>query len=207
MRTTTWFRTGRRRGHDRCRRAVIVRRRAGHAHAARARIHHAAGEAEVTRGPVGIRRGTVRRELVARFGAVGVAVGPRTGSAAGRTTAPTDARIRAVAEGAVVTRRTVAGAVGAVRRPVAVVVPAVVAELLGAADEGILVVDTSATPHAVDIVGQAGPNAGKTLRAIFRIRGDLLQLCYEVGDAPARPSAFVSEQGSMALTVRYRRVQ
>jgi uncharacterized protein (TIGR03067 family) len=74
-------------------------------------------------------------------------------------------------------------------------------------DEGILVVDTSALPPAVDIVGHAGPNAGKTLRAIFRVRGDLLQLCYEVGDAPARPTAFVSAEGSMALTVRYRRVQ
>jgi len=74
-------------------------------------------------------------------------------------------------------------------------------------DEGVLVVDTSASPHAVDIVGQVGPNSGKTLRAIFRVRGDLLQICYEVGDAPARPTVFVTARGSMALTVRYRRVQ
>lgn len=77
----------------------------------------------------------------------------------------------------------------------------------GGRDEGRLVIDTSVTPHAVDLVGQAGPNAGQTLRAIFRVRGDLLQLCYEVGEAPLRPAAFVSAEGSMALTVRYRRVQ
>lgn len=74
-------------------------------------------------------------------------------------------------------------------------------------DEGVLLVDTETSPHAVDIVGRAGPNAGKTLRAIFRVRGDLLQLCYEVGDKPARPDAFVTAPGSLALTVRYRRVQ
>lgn len=74
-------------------------------------------------------------------------------------------------------------------------------------DEGVLVVDAEATPAAVDIVGQRGPNAGRTLRAIYRMRGDLLQVCYEVGDAPARPTAFLTAPGSMALTVRYRRVQ
>lgn len=74
-------------------------------------------------------------------------------------------------------------------------------------DEGRLVVDTLAWPHAVDVVGQQGPNAGKTLRAIFRVRGDLLQICYDVGESAARPSVFVTVRGSMALTVRYRRVQ
>jgi uncharacterized protein (TIGR03067 family) len=82
-----------------------------------------------------------------------------------------------------------------------------VVESEGGRDEGLLVVDTKVTPHAVDLVGQAGPNAGQTLRAIFRVRGDLLQLCYEVGESPTRPAAFVSVEGSMALTVRYRRVQ
>ncbi len=74
-------------------------------------------------------------------------------------------------------------------------------------DAGSLVIDATATPATVDLIGRTGPNAGKTLRAIFRLRGDLLQLCYEVGDTPVRPTAFVTARGSMALTVRYRRVQ
>lgn len=82
-----------------------------------------------------------------------------------------------------------------------------VVEAEGGRDTGALVVDTGCSPHAIDLVGQEGPNAGKTLRAIFRIRGDLLQLTYLVGDDPARPTAFGTIRGSMSLTVRYRRMQ
>ncbi len=75
----------------------------------------------------------------------------------------------------------------------------------GGDDEGVLVIDTEVTPHAVDITGMTGPNAGKTLRAIFRMRGDLLQLCYEVSEVPRRPGGFSTTRGSLQILVRYRR--
>lgn len=73
-------------------------------------------------------------------------------------------------------------------------------------DEGVLRIDASASPPGIDIVGQAGPNAGKTLLAIFRVRGDRLQLCYDVGEPPCRPTTFATAQGSTRILIRYRRV-
>ncbi|HEY0943863.1 MAG TPA: TIGR03067 domain-containing protein [Opitutaceae bacterium] len=80
-----------------------------------------------------------------------------------------------------------------------------VVETGDARDEGVLRIDAAATPAAIDIVGTAGPNAGKTIPAIFRMRGELLQLCYEVSDTPRRPIAFGTAPGSVQLMVRYRR--
>lgn len=80
-----------------------------------------------------------------------------------------------------------------------------VVETGGVRDEGTLVIDDAVTPHTIDIVGTAGPNAGKTIPAIFRVRGELLQLCYDVGDVPRRPTAFGTAPGSTQIMVRYRR--
>lgn len=73
-------------------------------------------------------------------------------------------------------------------------------------DEGELMIELEVTPHTLDLVGKTGPNAGKTIRAIFRIRGDLLQLCYDVSGQARRPQAFGTARDSMQLMVRYRRV-
>ena len=73
-------------------------------------------------------------------------------------------------------------------------------------DEGELVIDLDRTPHALDLVGKTGPNSGKTIVAIFRMRGDLLQLCYDVSGASRRPQTFETAPNSMQLMVRYRRI-
>jgi len=81
-----------------------------------------------------------------------------------------------------------------------------VVEAAESRDEGMLRIDAAASPPGIDIVGQAGPNAGKTLLAIFRIRGDRLQLCYDVGDPARRPAAFATARGSTQILIRYRRM-
>lgn len=72
-------------------------------------------------------------------------------------------------------------------------------------DEGDLRIDAAASPATIDLVGTVGPNARQTIRAIYRIRGDLLQLCYHVDGREDRPTAFSAEIGAMTLLVRYRR--
>lgn len=80
-----------------------------------------------------------------------------------------------------------------------------VVEAADGRDEGTLAIDEKVTPHTIDIIGVAGPNAGKTIPAIFRVRGELLQICYDVGDVPRRPAAFGTGPGRTQLMVRYRR--
>ena len=85
-----------------------------------------------------------------------------------------------------------------------------VVEGVGADDSGILHVDATVTPHTIDLVGKRGPHAGRTIPALFRIRGNLLQLCYCVGESTVRqprPTEFHAAAGSMQLLVRYRRLQ
>lgn len=76
-------------------------------------------------------------------------------------------------------------------------------------DEGTLAIDRTVTPHTLDIVGTAGPHAGRTIPAIFRQRGNLLQICYTVGEDAAvqpRPQALETAPGSLHLLIRYRRL-
>lgn len=84
-----------------------------------------------------------------------------------------------------------------------------VIEAGAARDEGRLTIDCSVTPPAMDIVGTAGPNAGKAIPAIFRQRGNLLQICYAVGEdtvVQPRPATLDAPPGSMQLLIRYRRL-
>lgn len=61
-------------------------------------------------------------------------------------------------------------------------------------------------PHAqMDIRGQEGPNAGRTILAIFRLAGDTLVVCYQLGQGE-RPSAFATATGTQVLLIRYTRV-
>ena len=73
-------------------------------------------------------------------------------------------------------------------------------------DEGELRIDAAASPASVDLVGTSGPHGNKTIRGIFRVRGDLLQLCYDVSGDDRRPVTFATGKGSMQLMVRYRRI-
>ncbi|MCX6934148.1 MAG: TIGR03067 domain-containing protein, partial [Verrucomicrobia bacterium] len=51
--------------------------------------------------------------------------------------------------------------------------------------------------------GTEGPNAGRSIPAIYQVRGDLLRICYGL-DGTA-PTAFVSPPGSQLYLVTYRR--
>lgn len=73
-------------------------------------------------------------------------------------------------------------------------------------DEGAFTVDTSKAPKEMDIKGTGGPNKGKTIKAIYKLDGDALVICYAF-DAGERPTKFESKAGTMHLLTTYKRVK
>ncbi len=72
-------------------------------------------------------------------------------------------------------------------------------------DHGHYVPIDGPLPTKMDVVGDSGPNAGRTIPAIYDVAGDALTICYQLG-AGERPDAFRSPGGSRILLVRYRRI-
>jgi uncharacterized protein (TIGR03067 family) len=71
-------------------------------------------------------------------------------------------------------------------------------------DAGIIKLDPSAQPMALDIVGTEGPNKGKTIPAIFDLAGDTLKVCYDLS-GQTRPTEFKSSAGTQQFLVTYQR--
>jgi uncharacterized protein (TIGR03067 family) len=71
-------------------------------------------------------------------------------------------------------------------------------------DAGTYVVNATVTPGTIDIHGEHGPNAGKTLPAIFAVHGDTLTICYEMS-GKERPMTFTSDSGTHLFLARYTR--
>ena len=63
-----------------------------------------------------------------------------------------------------------------------------------------------ASPATLDLIWrEAGGNESRRLRAIVRMRGELMQLCYFPEDTGERPAAFDSKGTPPAILVRCRR--
>ena len=70
------------------------------------------------------------------------------------------------------------------------------------ADRGHLSIVVGDPHHRLILRGIEGPNAGRTIPAIFQRVGDLLRICY--GLDGAEPAAFTSPPGSQLYLVTYR---
>lgn len=75
-----------------------------------------------------------------------------------------------------------------------------------AGDKGTYAVLPGSRPAPMDIRGQEGPNAGRTIQAIYQLSGDQLTICYQLGTGE-RPAEFKTPKGSQVLLVHYRRVR
>lgn len=73
-------------------------------------------------------------------------------------------------------------------------------------DKGTIALHEAGAPAQMDITGREGPNAGRTIQAIYELVGDQLTVCYQLGQG-ARPIEFTSPPGSQVLLVRYRRIK
>lgn len=59
------------------------------------------------------------------------------------------------------------------------------------------------TPGALALTGTEGPNAGRTIPAIFQLVGDRLRICYGLDGTP--PTAFAAPAGQPRYLATYKR--
>lgn len=71
-------------------------------------------------------------------------------------------------------------------------------------DRGEYLVDEGASPQTIDIVGREGPNAGRTMLAIYQLDADRLTVCYDI-DGKERPSDMQSNDEQLLLSITYTR--
>jgi uncharacterized protein (TIGR03067 family) len=73
-------------------------------------------------------------------------------------------------------------------------------------DRGTVCYLPDAKPSAMDITGTMGPNKGKTFLAIYKLEGERLIVCYDLG-GKARPKEFKTEARTMLFLVTYRKLK
>ena len=71
-------------------------------------------------------------------------------------------------------------------------------------DSGEYLVNDAASPQTMDIVGRDGPNAGRTMHAIYELHGDHLTVCYDL-DGAARPTNMQPQDDQLLLSITYAR--
>ena len=71
-------------------------------------------------------------------------------------------------------------------------------------DSGTVSLDVESNPKGMKITGVKGPNAGKTLPAIYELQGDTLRVCYDLSGAQ-RPKEFKTAKGTQLYLVTYSR--
>lgn len=72
------------------------------------------------------------------------------------------------------------------------------------ADKGTTKIDPTKSPKTLDIAGTEGPNKGKTILAIYELKGDTLRICYDLGGKD-RPTEFKTEADKPLFLVTYQR--
>ena len=71
-------------------------------------------------------------------------------------------------------------------------------------DCGELIMDSTAIPCALDIIGREGPNAGRRMRAIIEFDGDRLCICYDL-ERSSRPDTMRASGDQLLLLITYAR--
>ena len=75
-----------------------------------------------------------------------------------------------------------------------------------AIDKGTVKIDPAAKPKTMDIMGDDGPNKGKTFLCIYEIDGDTLRVCYDL-TGKMRPTEFKTKKGGLFFLVTYKRAK
>jgi uncharacterized protein (TIGR03067 family) len=71
-------------------------------------------------------------------------------------------------------------------------------------DKGEYLVNESVSPRTIDIVGRDGPNAGRSMLAIFELEGNRLTVCYDL-DGTNRPAHMQPHEDQLLLSITYER--
>jgi uncharacterized protein (TIGR03067 family) len=78
------------------------------------------------------------------------------------------------------------------------------ASVAGKLDRGTCTQDASAKPKRLTIRGTDGPNAGKTILAIYELSGDTFRVCYDLSGMKT-PEDFKTAEGTKLYLVTYTR--
>lgn len=76
----------------------------------------------------------------------------------------------------------------------------------GIETSGKISLDLSTDPHSMDIKIEEGPEAGKTIKCIYKIADDHLHVAYSLTFDEVRPTDFESNQDNKLLLIVYRRI-
>jgi uncharacterized protein (TIGR03067 family) len=71
-------------------------------------------------------------------------------------------------------------------------------------DQGEYLVNDNARPSTIDIVGRDGPNAGRSLLAIFELQDNRLTVCYNL-EGQNRPANMQAQDDQLLLSITYER--
>jgi len=71
-------------------------------------------------------------------------------------------------------------------------------------DKGTLKLDAAKKPKTIDVMPSMGPNAGKTIPAIYEFKGEELRICYDLS-AKDRPTEFKTKEGTSLLLLTYKK--
>jgi uncharacterized protein (TIGR03067 family) len=71
-------------------------------------------------------------------------------------------------------------------------------------DRGEYLVNDRTRPRTLDIVGRDGPNAGRSMLAIFELENNRLTVCYDL-DGTSRPVNMQAHEDQLLLSITYER--
>jgi uncharacterized protein (TIGR03067 family) len=71
-------------------------------------------------------------------------------------------------------------------------------------DGGAYRVNPQLTPATMDIVGRSGPHAGRTMLAVYQLRGDELTVCYDL-EGGERPAGLTPADERLLVCITYAR--
>ena len=74
-------------------------------------------------------------------------------------------------------------------------------------DDATFTADPAKKPKEMDVKPNGGPNKGQTVKAIYKLEGDTLVLCYDHDKSENRQSKFESPEGTTVLLITYKRVK
>ncbi len=70
--------------------------------------------------------------------------------------------------------------------------------------DGTYIIDTTVTPHHINMLGTEGPANSREALGIYSLQGNILTICYSNPGFP-RPTTFASPAGSNVTLVRWHR--
>ena len=74
------------------------------------------------------------------------------------------------------------------------------------ADRGTIKLDPTKKPKQIDVTGEEGTDKGKTMKGIYEIDADHMQVCFAQAGSE-RPTEFKTKEGTFQVLLKYTRIK